>query len=278
MRKKIPAILGNISKIAPDLAARIAIHFFASPIRTPRPVSEKVWHEQSRKYFLKSGIAAFEWGKPEDPLVMLIHGWNGRGTQLASFAGPLVEKNFRVVALDGPGHGISPGKQTNPSHFANFIIESQNELLASSKNQISQAVIAHSFGGGCSVLALSRGLKSKGVVLVASPAFYDRVVHFFARSMNLSKKSEELFFERVTKLAGIHPKELNIGKIGSRLSLPALVVHDVDDKAVDYMSAKAIKEAWPESQLHTTSGLGHRRILKDAEVIKNVTKFVSSLN
>lgn len=278
MRKKIPAILGNLSKIAPDLAARIAIHFFASPIRTPRPVSEKVWYEESRKFFLKSGIAAFEWGHPGDPLVILIHGWNGRGTQLASFAGPLVENKFRVVALDGPGHGISPGKQTNPSHFANFIIDSQKELLSETNHQSSHAIIAHSFGGGCSVLALSRGLKSKGVVLVASPAFYDRVVQFFARSMNLSKKSEEYFFKRVTKLAGIHPKELNIGKIGSTLSLPALVVHDVDDKAVDYMSAKAIKEAWPECQLHTTSGLGHRRILKDPEVIKNVTNFISSLN
>jgi pimeloyl-ACP methyl ester carboxylesterase len=277
MKKYIPKVLGLISTISPWVAAKVALEIFAKPIRTPRPESEKAWHESSKKYFLSKGIAAFEWGNFNDPLVMLIHGWNGRGTQLASFTKLLVENNFRVVALDGPGHGISAGKKTNPSHYAQFIIDAQKELLAESKQTNCHAVIAHSFGGGCTVLAASRGLKTNGLVLIASPAFYDRVVLFFARSINLNQKAEDYFIHMVSKLAGITPKELNIGLLGSKINLPALIVHDEDDNAVDYLSAKAIAEAWPQSILLTTSGLGHRRILKDQSVIHSVVNFILTL-
>lgn len=270
MKKYIPVFIGTLSKPFPALAARMALRLFATPVRIPRPESERVWYDLSKKYFLKSGIAAFEWGEPQNPLVMLIHGWNGRGTQIASFALPLVEIGFRVVALDGPGHGISPGKMTDPSHFAKFIEDSQHEL----DERGAHAVIAHSFGGGCTVLAASRSLKTKKIVLIASPAFYERVVHFFAKSLKLSERAEAVFVEFVTKIAGLHPRELNIGAIGSKLNIPAMVVHDVNDNAVNFLSATAITEAWPYSVLLRTEGLGHRRILKDPAVIQSVTKFI----
>lgn len=272
MKKYLPDILGFLSKISPRLTGKIALIIFSSPKRIPRPVSEKAWYESSKKYFLSNGIAAFEWGETNRPLVMLIHGWNGRGTQIASFAPSLVEKGFRVVALDGPGHGISKGKRTNPSHYAKFIEEAQKELT---KGESAHAVIAHSFGGGCTVLAASRGLKTKKIVLIASPAFYDLVVHFFARSMNLSVKAETFFTENVTKYSGIPPRELNIGTIGSKLNIPVMIVHDKDDSAVNYKSATAIYEAWPHSQLLSTEGLGHRRILKNQNVIDEVTNFIT---
>jgi pimeloyl-ACP methyl ester carboxylesterase len=275
MRKYFPAILGFLSKVSPALAAKVAVRIFSSPMRIPRPESERVWHETSKKFFLKNGIAAFEWGEPSRPLVMLIHGWNGRGTQIASFAPRLVEEGFRVVALDGPGHGISPGKRTNPSAYAQFITDAQKELT---NNGEAHTIIAHSFGGGSTVLAASRDLKVKKIVLIASPAFYERVVHFFARSMQLNQKAEECFFEEVTRLAKIAPRDLNIAAIGGKLNLPCLIVHDTDDTAVDYMSATAIHEAWPHSELLTTTGLGHRRILKDKNVIERVVRFIADKN
>lgn len=274
MKQYLPKIISIISIFAPKLAAKIALRVFATPTRIPRPESEMEMFHLSRQFFLSNGIAAFEWGNPKDPLVMLIHGWNGRGTQLSPFAKSLIEKNLRVVALDGPGHGISPGKMTNPSHYADFIINAQRELDPKG----AQAIIAHSFGGGCTVLAASRGLEVKSLVLVASPAFYDRVVQFFSKSLGLSKKSEEHFEKLITKFAGIHPKELNIGKIGSGLHLPIMVVHDEGDTAVNYLSATAIASTWPGARLLTTQGLGHRRILKDPKVLGEVADFIGKIS
>ena len=255
----------------PRLTARYAIKVFATPTRIPRPISETEVYETSKKYFLKNGIAAFEWGNNEHPLVLLIHGWNGRGTQIGAFAKSLVEKNYRVVALDGPGHGISPGKMTNPKHYAEFILNAQQELAPGGAHSI----IAHSFGGGSAVLAATYGLKVKSIVLIASPAFYERVVQFFAGQIGLSKKAEAIFTEMVSEFAGIHPRELNIGNLGSKLKIPALIVHDEDDKAVQYKWGQAIVSAWPGSILFTTQGLGHRRVLKDQKVIAYVTDFIA---
>lgn len=266
-----------LSIVSPRLAAYFAIKIFATPIRIPRPESEREMYESSKKFFLSNGIAAFEWGDPNAPLVMLIHGWNGRGTQISAFAKTLVQKNFRVVALDGPGHGNSPAGpngMTNPSHYANFIIDAQKEL----DPRGAHSVIAHSFGGGCSVLAASRGLKTKSLVLVASPAFYDRVVNFFADGLKLSKKAQEFFVKKVVAVAGIHPRELNIGILGSKLNLPCLVVHDIGDNAVNFLSAEAIRDTWPGTKLIKTEGLGHRRILKDPKVLEEVAEFIGSIS
>jgi pimeloyl-ACP methyl ester carboxylesterase len=270
----LPKIIALLCIFAPKLAAKMALKIFATPARIPRPESEMEMYHLSKQFFLTNGIAAFEWGNPTNPLVMLIHGWNGRGTQISAFAKLLVEKNFRVVALDGPGHGISPGKMSNPTHYAQFILNAQRELSP----QGAHAIIAHSFGGGSTVLALHRGLIVKGVVLVASPAFYDRVVESFAKSVKLNKKAQIIFERLVTELAGISPRDLNVAKLSSDLKLPALIVHDQDDNAVNYISASAIAESWPQSKLLTTQGLGHRRILKDQKVIAEVCDFIEHIS
>ena len=270
MQKHIPKLISLLSKISPQLTSAVAIKIFATPKRIPRPASEMAMFESAKKFKLSNGIAAFEWGNPSGPLVMLIHGWNGRGTQISPIAKNLAEKNFRIVALDGPGHGDSPAGpngMTNPAHFADFIINAQRELDPNGAH----SVIAHSFGGGCSVLAAKRGLKTKSLVLVASPAF-------FAKSINLTGRSKELFINRIVKIAGIHPRELNVGAIGAELQLPLLVVHDKDDNAVNFIAAEAIMAAWPGAQLIATEGLGHRRILKDAKILEEITKFLNKLS
>ena len=49
---------------------------------------------------------------------------------------------------------------------------------------------------------------------------------------------------------------------------PTLVIHDRDDKEVRWEDGAAIAGAWPGARLETTTGLGHRRILRDPVVIQ----------
>ena len=274
MKKNLPKFIAILSNIAPKIAAKIAMKYFATPVRIARPESEMEMFHLSKQYFLKNGCAAFEWGESTSPLVLLIHGWNGRVTQISPFAKSLVATGFRVVALDGPGHGASSGNSTTPTHFANFVIESQQELAPEGAHSL----IAHSFGGGCCVLAATRGLKTKSLVLIASPAFYERVVQFFGKSFGLNNKSQTALEELVTKASGMKPADLNIAKLATSLTIPMLVVHDKDDNAVDYMSALAITEAYKGARLITTEGLGHRRILKNPKIISEVTEFIGQIS
>lgn len=259
-----------LSGVRPSFWAKRAEDIFLTPSRVPRPSSEKAWFESSRKKTLGGGIASFEWGSESGPIVALVHGWSGRGTQLAAFAAPLVERGYRVIAFDGPAHGDSVGDQTNVGEYANFLIQMQQELGEF------KAVIAHSFGAGCSVFAAARGLKVEKLVLVAGPSRYEVVVGNYLRFIGLGSRAKEYFLASLAKKVGMTAKDLNVGKIGETLHLPAMVIHDREDKEVPYVSAEEIKNAWPHVVLVDTKGLGHRRILKDPVVIQRAAEFIHS--
>ena len=58
------------------------------------------------------------------------------------------------------------------------------------------------------------------------------------------------------------------------MTVPALIVHDADDPDVPYGHGAEIAAAWPAAELVTTSGLGHRGILRDPEVIAPDDEFL----
>jgi pimeloyl-ACP methyl ester carboxylesterase len=63
-------------------------------------------------------------------------------------------------------------------------------------------------------------------------------------------------------------------EIAPRLDLPLLVLHDRDDAEVPCAHGETLAAAWPGARLHRTSGLGHRRILRDPEVVARSVAFL----
>jgi pimeloyl-ACP methyl ester carboxylesterase len=53
-----------------------------------------------------------------------------------------------------------------------------------------------------------------------------------------------------------------------------LIIHDRDDKDVPYTHGEEIVDAWAGSRLETTSGLGHRALLRDPAVIGRAVEFL----
>ncbi len=50
--------------------------------------------------------------------------------------------------------------------------------------------------------------------------------------------------------------------------LPAvLIIHDTEDKEVHHRDGTLLAAAWPHAEFMSTTGLGHRRILRDEAVI-----------
>ncbi|MNL23821.1 Alpha/beta hydrolase family protein [compost metagenome] len=189
---------------------------------------------------------------------------------MGAFAEPLVNKGYRVIAFDGPAHGSSLGKQTNVGDYAQFLIDVQKELSPF------KAVIAHSFGAGCSVVSVARGLKTEKLVLIAGPSRYAVVVGHFTKMMGLSSSATKYFHKSLAKKVGMKAEDLNIGNIGNSISVPAMIVHDREDKEVTFASAEEMKQSWPHVELFATEGLGHRRILKDKSVTEQVAQFIHS--
>lgn len=90
--------LSRVSKLTPELAGWLGLHWFTQPRHWPRPEREQALLARGEPLSLARGEKAWSFG--QGAAVILVHGWEGRGTQLGSFVAPLVAKGFRVLLFD----------------------------------------------------------------------------------------------------------------------------------------------------------------------------------
>ncbi|MET0595001.1 MAG: alpha/beta fold hydrolase [Polyangiaceae bacterium] len=207
------------------------------------------------------------WGR--GPAVYLLHGWGGRSSQWSSFVAPLVRAGFTVVAFDAPGHGESAATRTSIPHFAAAL-----DAVVGSVGP-ARAIIGHSMGGDAASLALWGGLATEKVVFIGSPADPPEYFAGFLRQIGLPEHLHRAIGAKFEREYGFRSHDLTVRPPRHVPDLPALVVHDRDDREVSYTNGERIARAFPNATLMSTSGLGHRRILRDESVIDRVVAFVA---
>jgi len=258
--------------LVPALTARYAYRLWLQPLRFKTPVSERPARDSAtiRKLDLgKHTITSYQWGEQGRP-VLLIHGWSGRGTQLGAFVEPLLDTGFRVFSFDLPAHGQSSGRQTTMLEVVEVI-----EKIVEQYGPFDYA-ITHSFGGPCLALAIKQGITVKRVAVISPPANTRLLFKNFARILHLRPKTVSCMEQRMEKEYGkdIWDRISMINNVAS-ISVPALIIHDKDDQDVAYEQGKMVAEKWPGARFVTTSGLGHRRILRDKSIIETTVQFLS---
>jgi len=214
-------------------------------------------------------VAIYSWGR--GPVVLFVHGWSGRGSQVAAFVEPLKAAGFQVVAVDAPGHGDTPGDSTN-------ILECAAVLQAVSAHfGPVHAALTHSFGGMVLAYAMNHGMSAERVVSISAPAYVDYLMEGFAETLAIPatvmvamhRRMEQQFPDSLwERLSTVH----NV----RHLTTPALIIHDEHDVSVPWQQGRMIADAWPGARFMKTSGLGHGRILRDRQVIKEVVEFTAS--
>jgi pimeloyl-ACP methyl ester carboxylesterase len=173
-----------------------------------------------------------------------------------------------VVAFDAPGHGLSTGSALSLPEFAGAI-----RAVSDVVGPI-DAIVAHSFGAAASCVAIAGGLAVRRAVLIGSPAAEQRWFEGFCDYLGLSSRARDETKRAIERRVGVPFAKLEIEALGPGLALPLLVVHDRDDREVPWEDAARIAAAAPEATLLTTERLGHRRILRDPEVIARAVAFV----
>jgi pimeloyl-ACP methyl ester carboxylesterase len=264
------AFVSVLSVVSPGTAGRLALGWFCTPKRHHRPGWEKQVEARGTRLRVGTRFAARGFGA--GPIVLLVHGWEGRGMQLGHFVAPFVGAGYRVIALDLPAHGESPGARTD-------LIEC-TEALRKIGRDVGPvaAVVAHSFGGALTTLALERGFDARSVVLIGAPSSIDDIIRRFGELVGLRGAGMRAFRAALERQTGVRLADVEIFERVSRLHAPALIVHDRGDREVPFHDAERLQARWPSSTLLATTGLGHRRILKDDAVIRQVVAFVDSQN
>lgn len=213
-------------------------------------------------------IALYTWGT--GPVVLFVHGWSGRGSQVTAFVEPLTAAGFQVVAVDAPGHGETPGDSTNILECAAVL-----QAVGAHYGPV-YAVLTHSFGGMVLAYALNQGMSVERVVSISAPAQVEYLMEGFARTLAIPEiviaEMQKIIDQRFTgslweRLSTVHNVQ--------NLAVPALIIHDKDDVSVSWQQGRMIADAWPGARFMKTSGLGHGRILRDRQVVKAAVEFIS---
>jgi pimeloyl-ACP methyl ester carboxylesterase len=262
------AFFALLSRVSPRAAGRLALRLFCTPRKHHRPGWETDIANAGTRVRIGPQLAARSFGS--GPLVLLVHGWEGRGTQLGRFVEPLVRAGFRVIALDLPAHGESAGTRTD-------LIECTEALRKVGRDLGPLAgIVAHSFGGAITTLALERGLNAAAVVLIASPSSIDDVLSRFEQLIGLTAGARRAFRSAIERQTRVKLADVEIFERVARLQVPALIVHDRGDREVPFHDAERLASRWPNAALLAIDDLGHRRILKDDRVIDRAVRFIET--
>ncbi|MFC6288011.1 alpha/beta fold hydrolase [Nocardioides sp. GCM10027113] len=214
-------------------------------------------------------------GEADAPVVYLVHGWGGRGSQLSSFVEPLVATGHRVVLYDALSHGDSdPGQYGRRLTHGVEIGHALDAVFA--RFGPAEAVVAHSMGAIATYLALRFGWLGSGrLVLVAPMVETVPLLDMFQQAVGFGARTRRAFDREVERFVGVPLEEFDaVVQARHTDPLPTLVVADPGDRQAPYAAVERLAAALPDARLVTTEGLGHRRILRDPAVVAEVVGFV----
>jgi pimeloyl-ACP methyl ester carboxylesterase len=269
VRRVLRAVFA-VAGIAPSAGAALAHRLFYVP-RKPKPAMLRM-PEARRMEMQVEGLRVAAWraggqGRP----VLLIHGWESSTARMQPLMDALVSRGVPVIAFDQPAHGCSDGRQTDIRQIcaiANLLVRDHGPL---------RALVGHSYGGLCAANLL-RSVPVQSVVLFATPSSYQSMIDRYVGLIGLRGKCLEAFTASIHRRYAPERFDQHFDAVRNLASssVPALILHDVDDGIVPFADAQALSQAHPHAQLVALHGLGHNRMLRDPAVVARCADFIAS--
>lgn len=260
------------SLFSTELTGRWVNRLWFSTRRFPEPAREQEWLAAARwttRAHRDRALAVYSWG--HGPTILLVHGWHGRGAQLGAFVAPLTAAGYRVVAFDAPAHGRTPGARTNLPEVSEALLN-----VAAAFPPL-HGVIAHSFGVACTLNAMVHGLAPQRVAALSAPSSIEFLMDSFAAGLGIPAPVMAVHRRLMEQQFGTDVwQRFSPSRIARGLGIPALLIHDDEDREVPPQEGEALANAWPGATLVRTRGLGHRRILRDPEVVARIAAFMTA--
>jgi len=263
-----------LEKVAPNLLVKFACKLFVTPINYPTPEREKDMIQNSTQEFcfipsIKKNINIYRYKNLDSPKkILLVHGWSGRGTQLFSIAKEFAKLDYQIISFDGPAHGKSEGKKSTMKEFIETI-----HVINQTYGPF-DFVIGHSLGAMSVANALSQGLQTKKAVLISGGDVVTDVIDDFVDHLKIAPSFSKKLQQKFEKDYALKMNDYSVSTVAKNIDIPCLIIHDTIDTDVKVQAAHNIHKQLKNSQLFITEGLGHRKILGDKTVIKQIKSFL----
>lgn len=253
-------------------AAKFALKLFTTPPKFETPERELMMRKSAKNIPISvpgvtEEVMIYEYGFSKTK-VLLAHGWSGRGTQLYEIADKLLENGMMVIAFDAPAHGQSGGKRT-------YLLDNLKvtEHIATNYGPF-EAAIGHSFGGITLLNVQAKEKFFEKIVTIGIEGSMNKIIDNFVKRIELSARVSEGIKKKIRNDYNKDAETISGNHAAKNIDIPVFVLHDAKDRDVDVSSAFKLRQNLKQGFLTITNGLGHRKILRDQQVINKIIAFI----
>ena len=268
-----------LSRTAPSRAVSLFDRLWFSALRNAHRADAAAWLAQAEPLDVRvHGRRVAAWSRGHGPTVLLVHGWGGNAGQMRALADPLLARGFRVVLFDAPAHGSSDPSRLGGRRVSMLEIADALRVVAAAAGPIA-GLVAHSGGCTATALALRDGWRGpQRIAFVAPFALPSEAIEPFGQAIGASAGVTARFRAMVERRVGRPWTDFDMPGLASRRAVPPLlVIHVRNDREVPPFHGRSVARAWPGARLFETRGLGHRRVLRDAEIASEIAGFLAPL-
>lgn len=268
--KSIGLYVNLMSLVMPKKAAQIAYKYFSEPREgklSPNSIPEILKEAEKETISLENHtIQTYTW-KGNQNKVLLVHGWESNASRWELFIKELRKSESTIIALDGPGQGLSSGIEFNIPQYAKHV----DALIQKFQPQY---IIGHSMGGATCLYYQYKYNNPylQKMVILGAPSEFEILLNNYKKTISLNDKAFNLLKQRIVERFDIHPSDFSGKKFASTFNLKGLIAHDVDDDVVSFDEGKKIAEAWKSAEFIQTKGLGHS--LHDELLYQRISNFL----
>ena len=267
------AAMNGLDRLAPQVTTHLMLRRFVQPRRKKECNYESRLPGGAQRLAVPHNnltLTGWVWGET-GPAVLVMHGWESHTGRMTPLIKPLVAQGYRVFALDAPGHGLSPQA---PTH-----LQDVSEAIGAMLRQHGPfyGVVAHSFGAAATAVCLARQTELMPEKLVLLSPMRDLAQHLdiFAGIAQLSPERKTRLKALVAQRQGLSFETCSAVAAVRRFATPGLVIHDQDDRLIPHAVGQEIAQHWAGARFVSTSRLGHRRGLGNAQVIGHIVGYLA---
>jgi len=277
IKSLIPQLVGKAlylsSIVAPKWSGDKALDLFCTPRKGSIKEREHKFltsSDRQNSFQTKFGkVQYYIWNSEGEKTILLLHGWESNAARWRSLIKSLSDSNYRIIALDAPGHGASSNKAFDMLQY----IEAINFVVKEFKVD---TMIGHSVGGASICFYFSRFQHPTfdQIILLGSPTELSHMVNGFYNILDFPSRLKRIFEFSFENKFGLKVSDISTPKMVKDVEIPTLIIHDKKDEVIPVEHAKVYSQLFINSTTFITDGYGHG--LQSKEVFYKIKSFLES--
>jgi len=274
----VRARLHILTLVSPRRAAKKAFSLFCTPRRKTGKKNSSLFDKGEKLSFrLEDDIVRGHRWLPHqassDTLnkVLIAHGFESSSRNFEQYVNVFLKKGYEVLAFDAPAHGRSGGGRITLPLYVDMI-----RTICDRYGPI-HFFMGHSLGGLALTLYLESVAhdRSTRMVLISPPVEMVSAVDMFFQILELDADVRTAFDDHAYRLSGRPFSWFSLRRALYGIKAEVLWLHDEDDDITPLADTLPVqKDGHSNVRFIVTKGLGHRRIYRDGEVIRQVAAFI----